>query len=227
MLLLAPIIALMPQATLAAVVIVYSVGLIKPVEFRAILSVRLTEFIWALVAFAGVVLLGTLKGILVAIIVSLFALAYQVADPPVYILGRKRGTNVFRARSSENPQDEEFRGLLLLRIEGRIFFANAGQIANKIRPLIDQFNPRIVAIDMSGVSDLEYTALKTLTDAEKRSRERGTRLWLVGMNPHVLAMVRKSQLGRALGDERMHFNLEIAVDKYHAMAPETGSTQHA
>jgi sulfate permease, SulP family len=216
MLLLAPIIALMPQATLAAVVIVYSVGLIKPGEFRAILSVRYTEFIWSLVAFAGVVLVGTLKGILVAIIVSLFALAYQVADPPVYILGRKRGTNVFRARSDENPQDEEFEGLLLLRIEGRIFFANAGQIANKIRPLIDQFNPRIVAIDMSGVSDLEYTALKTLTDAEKRSRERGTLLWLVGMNPHVLAMVRKSHLGRALGDERMHFNLEIAVARYNA-----------
>jgi anti-anti-sigma factor len=227
MLVLAPIIALMPQATLAAVVIVYSVGLIKPAEFSAILRVRQTEFIWALVAFAGVVLVGTLKGILVAIIVSLFALAYQVADPPVYILGRKRGTNVFRAHSNENPEDEDFPGLLLLRIEGRIFFANAGQIANKIRPLIDQFKPGIVAIDMSGVSDLEYTALKTLTDAEKRSRERGTRLWLVGMNPHVLAMVRKSQLGRALRDDGMQFNLELAVAKYQAMASETASTHHA
>ena len=49
-------------------------------------------------AFAGVMLLGTLKGILVAIIVSLVALAQQVADPPVYVLGRKRGTNVFRPR---------------------------------------------------------------------------------------------------------------------------------
>ena len=125
MLLLAPVIALMPQATLAAVVIVYSIGLIKPAEFRAILSIRRTEFIWALVAFAGVVLVGTLKGILVAIIVSLFALAYQVADPPVYILGRKRGTNVFRPRSKENPDDEEFPGLLILRVEGRVFFANA------------------------------------------------------------------------------------------------------
>ena len=52
-------------------VIVYSIGLIKPAEFRAILSVRRTEFIWAVVAFAGVVLVGTLKGILVGIIVSL------------------------------------------------------------------------------------------------------------------------------------------------------------
>jgi high affinity sulfate transporter 1 len=90
MLVLAPLIGLMPQATLAAVVIVYSIGLIKVTEFREILSVRRTEFLWALIAFAGVVLVGTLKGILVAIIASLLALAYQVADPPVYVLGRKQ-----------------------------------------------------------------------------------------------------------------------------------------
>ncbi len=83
MLLLAPIMGLIPQATLAAVVIVYSIGLIKPVEFRDILSVRRTEFTWALIAFAGVVLVGTLKGIIVAIIVSMVALAHQVADLPV------------------------------------------------------------------------------------------------------------------------------------------------
>ena len=64
----------MPQATLAAVVIVYSVGLIQPADFRDILRIRRTEFVWALAAFAGVMLLGTLKGILVAIIVSLVAL---------------------------------------------------------------------------------------------------------------------------------------------------------
>src|SRR5499425_2387977 len=75
MLLLAPLIGLMPHATLAAVVIVYSVGLIKPADFRAILEVRQTEFVWALVALAGVMFLGTLQGIVVAIIVSLIALA--------------------------------------------------------------------------------------------------------------------------------------------------------
>ena len=88
-LLLAPFIGLMPNATLAAVVIVYSIGLIQPSEFREILSVRRTEFIWALVALVGVMLLGTLQGIVVAIIVSLLALAYQVSDPPVHKLGRK------------------------------------------------------------------------------------------------------------------------------------------
>lgn len=214
MLLLAPLIALMPQATLAAVVIVYSIGLIKPAEFREILGVRRTEFTWALIAFTGVVLVGTLKGIIVAIIVSLLALAYQVADPPVYVLGRKPGTNVFRPRSNEHPEDETFAGLLLLRLEGRVFFANADHIAQRTKLLIEEAQPKIVAIDFSGVPDLEYTALKMLTESEKRQRARGVGLWLVGLNPRVLEMIYRSHLGEALGRENMHFNLETAVAKY-------------
>jgi SulP family sulfate permease len=216
MLLLAPLIARMPQATLAAVVIVYSVGLIKPQDFRSILRIRRTEFIWAVAALAGVVLLGTLKGIVVAIVVSLVALAHQVANPPVHVMGRKRGTNVFRPRTKEHPDDETFPGLLLLRLEGRVFFANAEHIREKMRALIDEAKPKVVAVDLGGVFDMEYTALKMLIEAEKRARARGVSLWLVGLNPEVLAMVQRSSLGEVLGREQLHFNLELAVAKYLA-----------
>jgi MFS superfamily sulfate permease-like transporter len=217
MLFLSPLIALMPQATLAAVIIVYSIGLIHPKEFKEILKVRRTEFIWALTAFAGVVLLGTLKGILVAILASLLGLAYQLATPPVYVLGRKPGTNVFRPLSKEYPGDETFPGLLLLRLEGRIFFANAEIIGQKMRQLVEQSKPKIVAIDFSNVPDLEYTALKMLTEGEKKQRERGVSVWLVGLNSQVMSVVQRSSLGRVLGPVRMHFNLELAVQKYEAL----------
>jgi sulfate permease, SulP family len=216
MLLLSPLIALMPEATLAAVVIVYSIGLIKPREFGAILKVRRAEFYWAIAALAGVVLLGTLKGILVAIVVSLVALAYQTADPPVYVLGRKPGTNVFRPLSEEHPEDETFPGILLVRLEGRVFFANAERIGLKIEPLIDAAKPKVVVLDLSGVPDLEYTALKMLIEAEKRHRERGVSIWLVGLHPEVLAVVQRSSLGEILGRARMHFTLEVAVENYLA-----------
>jgi anti-anti-sigma factor len=171
---------------------------------------------WALVAVAGVVLLGTLQGILVAIIVSLVALAYQVADPPVHVLGRKPGTNVFRPRTPEHPEDETFPGLLIVRPEGRLFFANAERISQKIRPLIEAEKPRVVALDLEAVFDLEYTSLKMLIEAEKRQRENGVTLWLVGLNPGVLAMVQNSPLGETLGRERMFFDLEQAVAKYQS-----------
>jgi sulfate permease, SulP family len=214
MLFLAPLIGLMPQATLAAVVIVYSLNLIKPAEFREILRIRRTEFVWALIAFSGVILLGTLRGILVAIIVSIVALAWQVANPRLHVLGRKPGTNVFRPLSKEHPEDETFAGLLLLRPEGRVFFANAEQLAHKIRLQVQEADPRIVAIDMRAVFDLEYTALKMLADAEKKNSQRGIRLWLVGMNPEVLSMVQKSSLGISLGRHGMYFNLEAALSQY-------------
>jgi len=216
MLFLAPLIALLPQATLAAVVIVYSIGLIKPVDFRHILEIRRTEFLWALTALAGVVLLGTLQGILVAIVVSLVALASQTADPPVRVLGRKPGTDVFRPRSKEHPEDETFPGLLMLQVEGRVFFVNAERIAEKMKALADEAKPRVVALDFSGVPDLEYTALKMLIEAEKRQRELGVSIWLVGLNPEVLSVIQRSPLGNVLGRERMHFNLELAVAKYLA-----------
>jgi sulfate permease, SulP family len=148
-----------------------------------------------------VVLLGTLKGILVAIVVSLVALAYQTADPPVYVLGRKPGTHVFRPLSEEHPEDETFPGILLVRLEGRVFFANAERIGLKIEPLIDAAKPKVVALDLSGVPDLEYTALKMLIEAEKRHRERGVSIWLVGLHPEVLAVVQRSSLGEILGRE--------------------------
>ena len=63
-------------------------------------------------------------------------------------------------------------------------------------------------------SNLEYTALKMLTEAEKRQREQGVLLWLVGLNREVLRMVQRSCLGEGLRRDAMHFNLEMAVAKY-------------
>ena len=223
LLLLAPLIGMMPQSALAAIVIVYSFGLIKPIEFREILSIRRTEFSWAIVAFAGVVLVGTMNGIVVAIIVSLVTLAHQVADPPVYVLRRKRGTNVFRPQSPEHSDDESFPGLLLLRPEGPIFFANAVHIAHKIEPLVREAQPKVVAVDASGVLDMEYTALKMFAGVARRQRQRGIQLWLIAMNPGVLAVVQRSPLGRILRRDEMHFNLEIAVRHYLSL--QTASEQ--
>ena len=213
-LLLASLVGKMPQCVLAALVIVYSFGLIKPIEFHDILRIRRTEFSWAIVAFAGVVFVGTLKGIVVAIIVSLVTLAHQVADPPVYVLRRKPGTNVFRPQSLEHPDDESFPGLLLLRPEGPIFFANAAQLAHKIEPLIRETRPRVVAVDASGVLDMEYTALKMFAQIAKNQSQHRIQLWLIGMSPRVLAVVQRSPLGQILRREAMHFNLEIAVTRY-------------
>lgn len=220
MLLLAPLIALIPQAALAAVVVAYSVELIRPAEFVEIRRVRRTEFSWAVIAFVGVVLLGTLQGILVAVIASLLALAHQEYNPAVYPIGRQRGTRTFRARCEAHPNDETWPGLLIVRIEGRIYFANAQRIGDLIRPMLDEAKPAVVLLDFSAVTDLEYTALTMLTEAEDQARREQRELWLAALNPGVLDVVLRSKLGERLGRERIFTSLDAAVDTFVKVRPE-------
>jgi MFS superfamily sulfate permease-like transporter len=213
---LGPVIALMPRAALAAVVLAYSIGLIKVGEFRAIRAVRTTEFRWALIACVGVLTLGTLRGILVAIAASLLAIAYQANNPPVYEMGRKRGTQVFRARSDEHPDDEAWPGLLILRPQGRLYFANAERVGDRMWEIFERARPRVLVVDFGAVTDIEYTALNMLHGGEQKLGEMGVELWIAALNPHVLDIVRETALGRRLGRERMFFNLEGAVEAFEA-----------
>ena len=214
LLFLAPVFAKMPHATLAAVVIIASIGLCNPAQFLAIRRIRRMEFRWALAAVIGVVLLGTLKGVLVAVVISLVALMIYGLRSPVHVLGRKLGTNVFRRRSAEHPEDETFPGLLLLRPEGLIYFGNVPRIAEQIRKHLHAAAPRVLALDLGAVVNLEFTALKMLIDGEERHRADGIMLWLVALNPDVLEVVQRSPLGERLGRERMFFTLEQAVENY-------------
>lgn len=216
MLLLAPLLGLLPHATLAAVVIVYSLGLIQPAELAAIRKVRTMEFRWALVAFLGVLVFGTLQGIVVAIVVSMIGLASRTARPPVYAIGRKRGADVLRRLSPEHPDDETFEGLLIARPEGPIFFANAQNVADQVNALIAEHRPEVVALDLSRVPDLEYSALQMLVEADRRSAARGFELWLVGLNPGVLEVVRRAGLADRLGRDRLLFNARVAIERWQA-----------
>ena len=214
MLFLAPLLGLLPHAVLASVVIVYSVGLIQPAEFVAIRRVRTMEFRWALAAFAGVLVFGTLKGIVVAIILSLIGLASQEAHPKVRVIGRKRGADVLRPLSAEHPDDESFDGLLILRPEGRLFFANAQEVGDQIRALVAKYRPRVLALDMSRVFDIEYSALQMLVEGERRATEEGATLWLADLSPDVMECVKASGLADRLGRERLFFNARAVIRHY-------------
>lgn len=217
LLLLAPWLSLMPQATLGALVLVAAAGLISLQGFRAIAQIHRAELAWAIIALLGVVVLGTLKGILVAIVVSLLTLIYQSNHPQLYQLGRKPGTDVFRSLG-EHPQDETFPGLLILRPEGRMTFASAPHVASQLQALVADVSPQIILLDLSAVPDIEYTALQMLIDGEARMREQdGVMLWLARLNPKVLSAIRRSALGKTLGEDRLFFKVAEAVERFQQM----------
>lgn len=218
MLVLAPLLGLLPQAVLAAIVIVYSVGLIQPREFASIRKVRKMEFRWALAAFLGVLVFGTLQGIVVAIVLSLIGLSSQAANPRIHVLGRKRGEDLLRPVSPEHPDDETFDGLLILRPEGRLFFVNAQHVADGIRGLVVQAKPRVLMLDLSRVFDIEYSALQMIVESERSLAAQGVELWLTDLNPDVLEYVRASGFAERLGAGCMFPTAHAGIRHYQVYA---------
>jgi len=214
MLVLAPLLGLLPQAVLAAIVIVYSIGLIKPMEFAAIRKTRRMEFHWAIAAFLGVLVFGTLQGIVVAIALSLLGLASQAAHPRVHVIGRMRGEDILRPLSSDHPGDETFEGLVVLRPEGRLFFANAEQVSERIREVVTQNKPRVLILDLSRVFDIEYSALQVMIEGERRLAEEGVTVWLAGLNPDVADYLRASGFEDRLGADRILANARVGIHRY-------------
>jgi SulP family sulfate permease len=103
-----------------------------------------------------------------------------------------------------------------VRPEGRIFFVNAQYVGDRIRELVARHKPRVLAVDMSRVPDLEYSALQMLIEGERRMAEAGIEMWLAALNPGVLEVARHAGLDQRLGRERMLFNARAAIERYQA-----------
>lgn len=213
LLLLAPLISLIPQPALAALVIVAAAGLININNFRAIARYRKLELVWALVALAGVLILGALQGILIAVALSMLMLLHAANRPPAYAVGRKPGTDIFRSLE-DFPEDETFPGLLVMRTEGWLNFASMPHAREKLRQLVLEHDPKVVILECSAITDIEYTALLVLLEAEEKLSHAGVQLWLVGLNPKPFIEIRNSPLGQVLGDARMYPNLQEALSMY-------------
>jgi SulP family sulfate permease len=211
LLLLSGVIALLPKAALAALIIVASASMIKPADFRAIAQIHKLEFFWALITLAGVVFIGTLEGILIAVAISILTLFYQVNHPPVYAVAYNRAKNIFR-RAGEHADDESVPGILILRTEGRLTFANANRAREKMQSLIAETEAKVLILECSAIPDIEYSALVMLTEAEQNLRARGISLCLATLNPDLLSTIKRSPLGKTLGHQRLFFNLHKALE---------------
>ena len=213
MVFLSGVIARMPLCVLAAVVIVTTVPLLNPADFKAIYHVRRNEFYWSLVAFAGVIVLGTLDGILVAVAISVLMLMYHANHPPVYLLGRKKGTDIYR-NLEVHPQDEEIPGMLIVRTEGMLTFASMPRAADTFNALIEGQEAKVLLLDLSAVPDIEYTALMQLEEAERNMADKGRSLRVAGLNRRVFESIQRTSLGERLKDDRMFDTVEEAVQQH-------------
>jgi sulfate permease, SulP family len=205
--LLTGLLADLAQPILGAIVLVAAIGLVNLAPLRRIWAIRRRDFWLGLVALAGVLAFGVLRGVLVAVVISLLVLLHELDHPRV-------------VASEPAP------GLLVVRPEGRLFFANARRVVDHIAAIAgkQQPPPRVVLVDLSAVNDLEMTALERLADQAEALHRQGSALWAAAPSEGPLQMLRRAAelLGRTdlqadtgrLG-VRVFPNLDDAIAAYH------------
>lgn len=175
----------MPTAVLAAVIIVAVYSLINFAEIKRLFHLKQADGWSALIAFVVTLLMDIVTGIVAGLLFSLVVFIWRSANPHIAELGLLTDKGVFR-NVKRFPQAKTFPGILIIRIDARLYFANMGFLEEKLAELTSQREEiHTVVLDMSGVNDLDAVALDQLTEWMVQYRSRGMRMVLAGVKGPV------------------------------------------
>jgi sulfate permease, SulP family len=213
LLFLAPLFSTLPKPVLAAVIIDAVVfGMIDVGELRRLHRVTRFDFWVAVAAIVAVLSAGVLAGVAIGIVLSLGWLVYVTTRPPMPLLGRERGTEVFR-ELDENPGDETFPGVVVLRLDSGLFFATSQALEDRVRALAqDGSPPRALVLDFEGVNFIDSQGAEQLGAILELVVSEGGTLRLARVKPNVLAVLRADGFVDRLAADRIHGNVDRAVE---------------
>jgi anti-anti-sigma factor len=213
LLVLAPVFSELPKAILGAVIIDAVVfGMIDIAELRRLRRVARFDFVIALAAFVGVLSAGVLAGVVIGVVLSLGWLIYVATSPPMPLLGRERGTQLFR-ELNEHPEDETEPGIAVLRLDSGLFFATAEALEDRIRELVDTAieTPLALVLDLRGVNFIDSQGAEKLTEIQRLIETSGGQLRLAHIKPQVYTVLQADGFVDRLGADHIHGNLDRAV----------------
>ena len=190
----------LPSVVLAAIVLVAVKGLVNVRELRHVWRVSRFEFVVSMVAFAAVLSLGILRGVMVAVVVSLLLLIRRVAHPHVAFLGRIPGTRVF-SDLERSPGNEDVPGALLVRVEASLVYFNVEHVRDavwrKIRSRPEP--PSVVVFDLSSSPTVDLAGARMLDAMQGALKEAGASLRLVEARAVVRDILRAEKLEEQVG----------------------------
>ena len=211
----------LPQATLAAIVIAAVLPLMKTGELRRLWRLDEVDFALAVICLAGVLVLGVLGGLFVAVVVSLGALVYRSFRPNVAVLGRLRREGEpdeeFRFRDVSRHQElETYPGLVILRFDQEIFFANARLLRDAVRRLVRDADPpaRAVLLDAGAVTHVDTTGTDTLHAIHDELAAQGVTFMIARLRGPVRDILVRSGLDDVLGAENVFPSVRRGVMAY-------------
>jgi high affinity sulfate transporter 1 len=225
LLVLAPLFSDLPKAVLGALIIEAVVlGMMDLPEMRRLARVQRFDFWVAVAAIAATLLVGVLAGVMVGIGLSLLWLISVATRPPMPLLGREAGTQVFR-ELDEHPEDERFPGVVVLRLDGGLFFATSDALEDRIREVaLSTSDIGGIVLDCEGVDFIDSQGSAKLREILELTEQAGVTLRLARVKPAVRELLRRDHVLDRIGGERIHGNVHRAVEAQLLAAdtPEAG-----
>jgi SulP family sulfate permease len=209
---LSGVFANLPLSALAGIVIVAGLGLLDITDFKAIWRYRRTEFWLAIVTIVGVLWLGMLAGIVLAISLSLLIIVLRAASPSTAILGRMPGTDTYRD-TADHADAEVVPGLLVYRFDAPLFFANASRLRDDILDAISVGDPPISAVilDAESIYDIDSTGAQVLDELLDALDERDVTFALARVRTEIRDELAASGIEARVGTERIYLEIDDAV----------------
>ena len=212
LLFLAPLFSQLPKPVLGALIIEAVVmGMMNLPEMRRIYRVQKFDFWVAIAAIIGTLAFGVLAGVIIGIGLSLLWLVAVATHPRMAVLGREPGTQVFRD-VVENPDDEQIPGVVILRLDGGLFFATADALGDRVRTLIQAPDLRCVVLDCEGINFLDSQGSASIDDLLEMCDQADVTLRLARVKPAVRATLEREGTIERLGSEHVHGNVHRAVE---------------
>jgi high affinity sulfate transporter 1 len=214
---LTPLFYALPEATLGAIVIHavwHLINFKKLARYRGITNL---DFWTAVVAMLGVLALGILQGLLLAVFIGLLALLIGTKARSTSVLGRVPGEKVYRGLENY-PEGETVPGLLILRFDGSLYFANAPDFADEVRSGVELTDPRprVVLVDGESINGIDATAIDTITELYDELKRSNISLRFARVRAHVMDIMQRTGLDETLGADHFYVSVQAGVDAYLA-----------
>ncbi len=205
----------LPTATLAAVVIVAASSLIDIGTMRRLLRMDLVEGLLSLAAFLGVALIGVLQGIIIAIALSFIAVVQREWRPYRTELVRVPGMRGYHD-VTRHPEGQRIPGLLIVRFDAPLFFANGGMFDDYVRQVVAESGPDVHTVILAAepITGVDTTAVDELVELDDFLAANGTRLLIAEMKGPAKDQLRRYDLDERFGPERFYPTVGAAVDEF-------------
>ncbi len=211
-----PLLEPLPTAVLGAIIIVAASGLIDVEAFRFLRQVRPGEAWLAVTTMLGVLVLGVLQGILIAVTLSLVNIIYRISRPHDAVLDKvdASGGMVYRKVEDKKLTQTES-GLIVYRFDAPLVFANTSYFSQRLNELVAaEAGLRCVILDAEAISDFDSTAAETLENLTADLARLDIELWIARANEPLRKMLQASGLTERLGEENIYLTVRAAVDAY-------------